>query len=238
LYAASAGLLIQVVSLAIFYGVVFAPQQIGWAAAGAFGGIAIAFGVIVLFDNWIWPDRADPILMETLGASAAHERSRLVEAAKFYLDNRAARRPPEPQATSDLPDHLALLGRAVAEGATARRRAVLLAAISRMARIHLEVDRLIVTARENIAREIRAMLRPELEATVNAIAAALDEIAREAQALIRTGPDQPPPPEAARARTLMDALNMRVTQISSAYIGKAGAAEVANFSSFNDCRGR
>src|SRR6267143_4838708 len=104
------------------------------------------FGVIVLFDNWLWPDRADPILMKMLGASAARERSRLVEATKFYLDNSAVHRPPEPPPTSDLPDHLALLSRAVAEGATARRRAVLLAAITRMARIHLEVDRLIVAA--------------------------------------------------------------------------------------------
>jgi hypothetical protein len=112
------GLLVQVISLDTFYGVVFAPRQIGWAAAGAFGGCAIAFGVIVLFDNWLWPDRADPILMQTLGASAAHERSRLVEASKFYLDNRAVPRPLEPPPTSDLPDHLALLSRAVAEGQT------------------------------------------------------------------------------------------------------------------------
>src|SRR5579864_2786764 len=147
-------LLIQVVSLQSFYGVVFAPREIGWAAAGAFGGSAIAFGVIVLFDNWLWPDRADPILMKTLGASAAHERSRLVEASKFYLDNRAVRRPPEPPPTSDLPDHLALLSRAAVEGATARRRAVLLAAITRMARIHIQADRLIVSARENVGRNI------------------------------------------------------------------------------------
>jgi len=62
----TAVLLIQVLSLGSFYGVVFAPREIGWAAAGAFGGSAIAFGVIVLFDNWLWPDRADPILMKTL----------------------------------------------------------------------------------------------------------------------------------------------------------------------------
>ena len=229
-------LLIQVLSLGSFYGVVFAPREIGWAAAGAFGGSAIAFGVIVLFDNWLWPDRADPILMKTLGASAAHERSGLVEATKFYLDNRAVRRPPEPPPTSDLPDHLALLGRAVAEGATARRRAVLLAAITRMARIHVEVDRLLISARENVGRNIRAMLQPEIAATADAIAAALGEIARDAPTHIRIGPDQPPSPEAARARSAMDALNTRVMQITPE-IGRAGAAELANFASFNDCLG-
>jgi len=39
-------LLIQVVSLGSFYGVVFAPREIGWAAAGAFGGSAIALGAV------------------------------------------------------------------------------------------------------------------------------------------------------------------------------------------------
>ena len=46
-------LLIQVVCLDTFYGVMFAPQEIGWSAAGAFGGSVIAFGTIVLFDNRI-----------------------------------------------------------------------------------------------------------------------------------------------------------------------------------------
>src|SRR5215469_4869375 len=64
-------LLIQVVCLSIYYGVVFAPQGIGWNAAGAFGGSAIAFGVLVLFDNWLWPDPAEALLMESLAASVA-----------------------------------------------------------------------------------------------------------------------------------------------------------------------
>jgi hypothetical protein len=34
-----------VVCLFIFYGVMFAPGEIGWSAAGAFGGSAIAFGI-------------------------------------------------------------------------------------------------------------------------------------------------------------------------------------------------
>src|ERR1700686_1032016 len=76
------GTLGQVVTLDSFYNVVFAPQEIGWDAAGAFGGTAIALGVIVAFDNWLWPNFADPSLMESLGASAARERSRFLEASK------------------------------------------------------------------------------------------------------------------------------------------------------------
>ncbi len=54
-------LLIQVVCIDTFYNVVFAYDQIGWASSGIFGGSVIAFGTILLFDNWLWPDRAEPI---------------------------------------------------------------------------------------------------------------------------------------------------------------------------------
>lgn len=225
--------LIQVVSLSSFYGVAFAPQEIGWTASGAFGGTAIALVVIVLFDNWLWPDRADPILTASLGAAAARERSRLVEASKYYFDHRSVRRPREPPPTSDLPDHLALLNRTVAEGESAHRRAILLAAITRMARIHIEVDRLIVSARENVPRRLRAIVRPELEAAVNAIASALEEIARDAPTIIRTGPDRSASPAAARALSAMAALNARILQIPEETVG-ADAAELANFASFNE----
>ena len=226
--------LIQVVSLSSFYGVAFAPQQIGWTASGAFGGTAIALIVIVLFDNWLWPDRADPLLMAALGAAAARERSRLLEASKYYFDHRLVRRPREPPPTSDLPDHLALLSRTVAEGETARRRAVLLAAITRMARIHIEVDRLIISARENVPRRLRAIVHPELEAAVDAIASALDEIARDAPTIINTGPDRPPSPAAARASSAMATLNARILQIMPGETGRADAPELANFASFNE----
>jgi uncharacterized membrane protein YccC len=130
---------------------------------------------------------------------------------------------------------LALLDRAAAEGATAHRRAVLLAGITLMARIHLEVDRLVFAARENVPRGIRAMLQREIETAVDAIAAVLDEIAREAPILVRLGSDQPPPPAAVRARSAMDALSTRITQVRPAYIGTTGAAELGNFASFTDC---
>jgi len=111
-----AGLLLIQVCLGIFYGVVFEPGEIGWGAAGAFGGSVIAFGLIVLFDNWLWPDRGEEILLESLGASVAHACCRLLEAANFYLDRRGAPRPPMQPPTSDLPAHVDLLNRAVAEG--------------------------------------------------------------------------------------------------------------------------
>src|SRR5262249_33676558 len=145
-------LLIEVVCLDTFYGVVFAPEQIGWDAANAFGGSVIAFGVMVLFDNWLWPDPGESILMKALGASVARTRVRFLEAAGFYLDHEGAHRPPLPPPTSDLPAHLTLLDQAVAEGLSVHRRAILLGAITRAACIALEVDRLIFAVR-HAARE-------------------------------------------------------------------------------------
>ena len=227
-------LLIEVVCLYAFYGVVFAPQEIGWGAAGAFGGSVIAFGVIVLFDNWLWPDRREAILTESLGASIARARARFVEASNFFLDGEAAPRPRLPPPTSDLPAHMALLDQVRAEGVSEHRRAILLAAVTRVARISLEVDRSVVAAREDAPREIRTMVRPEIQATVAAIAAALDEIARELPTHIAVGADEPPPAWRTLARSATDALGARVIQIRPAYIGKASPAEIENFAAFTD----
>ncbi len=227
-------LLIQVTFLFIYYGVAFAPDEIGWAAAGEFGGSVIAFGTIVLFDNWLWPDRGEALLLEALGASVARARSRLLAASNYYLDRRGQPRPPIPPPTSDLPAHMELLNRVVAEGASDHRHAILLAAITRVARINLEVDRLTFTARQNVPNEIRDMVRPETQMTVEAIAAVLDEIAREILTHIAVGVDQRPPASRTRARAAFDALAARVIQIRPKYVGTASTAEIENFASFND----
>jgi uncharacterized membrane protein YccC len=230
-----AGLLvIQIVSLITFYGVVFAPQEIGWNAAASFGGSAIAFGVIVLFDNWLWPDRGEPILIEAFAASIARARSQLLGASDFFLAGESAPRPPLPPPTSKLAAYIALLDQAVAEGATERRRAILLAAITRVSRISLEVDRLIITARENLPREIRTMVEREIQAAVNAIAAAFDEFSHELSARTTMGADEQTLASRTYLRVAMDILAARVVEIRPAYIGKASPAEIENFAAFID----
>ena len=227
-------LLIQVVCIDTFYSVVFAPDQIGWAAAGIFGGSVIAFGTIVLFDNWLWPDPAEAILLESLGATVARDHSRLLAASNYYLDPQGVPRPALPPPTSDLPAHVDLLNRAAAEGVSAHRQAILLAAITRVTRIGLEVDRLTVTARQNVSGQVRAILRPEIQATVHAIATVLEEIAHELPTHVAVGVDQTPPPSRTRARSMMDALNARILQVRPTYIGKVSSAEVENFAEFTD----
>jgi hypothetical protein len=227
-------LLIQVVCLAAYYGVVFAPQEIGWNAAGAFGGSAIAFGVIVLFDNWLWPAPSEANLMESLSGSVRRARLRLLGATDFYIGGAESRPPPLPPHTSDLPGHMALLDNVVAEGVSAHRHAILLAAIMRVARINLEVDRLVITACENAPREILLMVQPELQAIVEAIAAVLDEITHEFLVAIPVGMDKPPPASRTRARSAIDTLSARIVQVRPAYIGRVSSTEIVNFASFTD----
>ena len=227
-------LLIQVVSLNIFYLVEFMPGAIGWFASEAFGGTAIALGVLVLFDNWLWPERGESLLMESLANSLGRVRTRLIGAADFYLGREGAARPPMPPVTSDLPAHMAVLDQVVAEGVDDHRRAILVAAITRVARISLEVDRLMITVRESTPNEIRAMLRVEIHAAVDALSAALDEMGHELRTEIPVGVDNPPPPSRTRARLAMDALSARVIQVRPVYLPKATPAEIENFASFND----
>ena len=131
-----------------------------------------------------------------------------------------------PPPTSDLPADMDLLNRAVAEGVSAHRQAILLGAITRVARIGLEVERLIIAARQNVPREVRDMVRPEIQATVDAIAEVLDEISLEMRTHLDVGADQTPPASRTRARTMLDNLSARIIQVRPTYIGKASSAEL------------
>jgi hypothetical protein len=188
----------------------------------------------LLFDNWLWPEHAETSLMESLGASLARVNARFREAASYYLEGAGALRPPLPPPTSDLPTHMNLLGQVTGEGVSDYQHGILLAAITRVARIGLAVDRLIVVTRENLPRQIRSMLRLEIRAAVNAIAEALDELARELPTRIAVGADNPAPASRMRARAAMDALGQRILEVRPIYLGFASAAEITNFASLAD----
>ncbi len=226
-------LVIQIVCLIIFYGVVFAPQEIGWNAAALFDGSAIAFGVVVLFDNWLWPDRGEPILMDSLAASVARARTQLLGASDFFLFGKSVPRPPLPPPTSDLPAHMALLDQAVAEGASDHRRAILLAAIMRVARISIEVDRIITTAREDLPEKSAQWsgrnssggkcdcrrARRDLSPTTGA-----HRRGRRPAGFLYADANAPGGGHSGRARR----------RGQPAYIGKSSSAEIENFAAFID----
>ena len=94
------------------------------------------------------------------------------------------------------------------------------------------MDRLTFEARQDVPGGIRALVRPELEATVDAIAAVLDELAHELPTHVAVGVDSTPPASRARARSTFDALSARMIQVRPAYIGTASSAEIENFASF------
>jgi len=129
---------------------------------------------------------------------------------------------------------MALLDQAVAEGASEHHRAILLGAITRAARISLEMDRLITAARENLPRTIRTMLQGEIQRAVDASAAALDEIRHQLPARILAGTDEQTPATRARVRWAMDNLAARLIEIRPAYVGTASSAEIENFAEFID----
>ncbi len=227
-------LLVQVVALNIYYLVEFTPGGIGWFASGAFSGSTIALGVVVVFDNWLWPERGEMLLMESLGESVGRVRRRLRGASAYYLGFGGAAPPSLPPPTTDLPRHMALLDQAVVEGLDAYRHAILVAMITRAARISLEVDRLMIAARERLPSHIRDLLQVEIQAAVDAVADVLDEIASELPKQISVGVDSPPPPSRIRARRAMDELSARIIEVRSKYIGHVKAAEIANLAAFTD----
>ncbi len=228
------GLVWQVITLDTFYGVTFAPDDFGWNNAAVFGGFAIAMGLIAAFDTWIWPDPAEAMLLESLAGSLGRQRARFVQTTAYYLDVPGAARPPEPPVTSQTPVQVDLLNRALAEGVSAHRRAVLLAAITAIERLHLQVSYLMTAAREAVPHGVRMMVRPEIQTVCDAIADAYEEFVREMRIEIRTGLDSPPGPAAARVRPAMDALDARVAAVRHLYIGSASGAEVANFGDFTE----
>jgi hypothetical protein len=227
-------ILIQVSSLFTLYLVVFDPQQVGWFAAGAFGGSAIAFGVIVLFDNWLWPDPAEAKLLESLAIAIRNTRLRLGRASNYYLNGESAPRPPLPPPSSDLAIQLTLLDRTTAEGVSDYRRSVLLAAITRVARIELEVDRLTVTALDRVPRQIRGLVQPALGAAVSAIAAALEELGQELPGHIAIGEGKLALASLEQAKSAVDNLTARALEVRPTYLRIAPSAEIANFASFAD----
>jgi len=229
----SPGLVLKVVVIDTFYNVVFYPHNFAEMTASTFGGTVLAFGILALFDTWIWPNPAEVMLLESLAISLEQTRARLVSVAGAYLEPRGDRLPPLAAPLSDMAKHLDLLERVRKEGATPFRSAVLLAVIYRAERLHNEVDRMVIIVRESVPREIRGMMRRELSDAVAAIAAAIDELAREIPREIPIGPELPPLPVSARVKPAMEALDAATLAARPIYIARSPGEEVINYGAFN-----
>ena len=175
-----------------FYLCVFDPQNFGWSVAYTFSGIAVAIGVLVAFDMVLWPDPAEQKLLRSLADTLDRHRQRLAAIGAAYLDPLTATVLPQPAVLSILPVHLPLLERARRELKNPQREAILLAALDTAERLHIEIERLLAIARDNVPRDIRTLLRPEMEAVLQALTAALRDQAHEAATGLKAVDDSTP----------------------------------------------
>jgi len=90
-----------------------------------------------------------------------------------------------------------------------------------------------VAVRENVPRGDSGDAAARASECVDAIAAALEEIARETPTLIRVGVDVPPPASRVRARSKMDALSAARHRGEAELHSPVGTAEIANFASLS-----
>jgi hypothetical protein len=231
-----AWVIVEITFLTSFYLVVFDPRNFGVEVASTFGGVVISFILIALFDTVLWPNPADAELVAILGHNLARTRARLDMAAKAYLGPRGASRLRIPGFLSEMPAHLALLERAVQEGASPQRRAVLLGAVTLSERLHIEVDRLIVAALDPLPQVARTMLRPELEALVRALDSAfVEREAERARGEISYGENAAGPgPSVAGLRPAIEALEARLGVVRPALLARSIPAEAANLGAFAD----
>src|SRR5262249_10026886 len=169
----NAWMLLGITVIGTLYAVIFDPRGFGWATAATFGGGAIAFGTILLFDAYLWPDPANAALLASLAADVARARERLAVVRRVFFALRVRDDPPPVPMIPELPPFLTLLDRADREGATERQRAELLATITLTERLRLELARLLSLTREPFPAGHRVQFRTEIERVIDAISATL-----------------------------------------------------------------
>ena len=214
-----------------FYLCVFDPHNFGWSVAYTFSGMSLAIGVMVVFDMVLWPDPAERTLLRSLADTLARQRERLAAIGRAYLDPLAVTVLPQPSLVSVLPTQLPLLERAGRELNNPQREAILLAAVTTTERLRIEIEQLLAIARDNVPRDIRTRLRPEIEAVLQAIGAALRQQAHEAAMGLE--PSNSNYEELSTAiRSSLDSLQARET-LALSQLPSADAAATANVAAFN-----
>ena len=214
-----------------FYLCVFDPHNFGWSVAYTFSGMSLAIGVMVVFDMVLWPDPAERTLLRSLAATLARQRERLAAIGRAYLDPLAVTVLPQPSLVSVLPTQLPLLERAGRELNNPQREAILLAAVTTTERLRIEIEQLLAIARDNVPRDIRTRLRPEIEAVLQAIVAALRQQAHEAAMGLE--PSNSNYEELSTAiRSSLDSLQARET-LALSQLPSADEAATANVAAFN-----
>jgi len=216
-----------------FYLCVFDRYNFGWSVAYTFSGIALGIGVLVAFDIVLWPDPAEPRLLRSLVDTLDGQCQRLTAIGRAYLDPSGASGLPAPAVLSTLLVQLPLLKRARRELVDPKRDAILLAAVTKTERLHIQIERLLTIAREDVPRDIRTRMRPEMDAVLGAIAAALRQQAHQATTGLGSSDDGSYDEFAAAIRSSLDALQAR-EGFAFSQLPSGDAATMANLAAFND----
>jgi Fusaric acid resistance protein family len=226
----SFGLLIRIAILDTFYGVVFDPGGFGWSSSALFGGCVVAFVLLTSFDTVLWPDPAEAILIESLGNSLQRSAERIRVAHRNYFAPVRDTRPVP--LVSDMPARLEMLNRATAEGIDEQRRSVMLAAITREARLHIEIDRMMQDAIAPVPRALRMEFRADFDRVIDALVRALEELAESVEQRMRSANVAPPLAAEALVRPAIAALEARIIAERPNYVHRTGADEVANMAAY------
>jgi uncharacterized membrane protein YccC len=180
----------------------------------------------------LWPDPAERKLLRSLADTLDRQCERLAAVGRAYLDPLGATVLPQPALLSILPVHLPLLERARRELKNPQRETILLAAVTTTERLHIELERLLAIADDKVSRDVRMQLRPEIEAVLHAIAAALRAQVHQAATGLKIVDDSAYEERFTAIRASLDALQARANLLLN-QLAPTDAAAVANVVAFS-----
>jgi uncharacterized membrane protein YccC len=136
----------------------------------------------LLFDAYLWPDAAEAELLDSIARDLDQTRAGLHLVGRAYFDPDARAAMPTVALRSAMPEFLSLLDRAAREGASASRRAQLLAIVTISERLRMELARLHTLARAPVGNALRQLLRVQVEPVLDASESALATLADDVRA--------------------------------------------------------
>jgi len=160
---------IQVPVVTAFYLAMFLPDQLGWDAAQAFAGMAVAVAVLLLCNSIVRPEPAELVLTDSIAQTLTRSRLRLARLIEISLSDVAA--DDDRPVGSRLGYHLSLLAPAIASASSAAVSAALLADVTIAEAVRGQTERLAAVVLAG-----RGGRRPPAAAAgeLRALAAALD----------------------------------------------------------------
>jgi len=228
----SAWVMIQISFFATFFTIALTPAEAGTSTAYAFAGIALAYAITYLGDNFIWPEHVERDLLDSLGARIERNRRHLEVAGVGYFSLEAAARIKPPPLYTMLATHLALFSKVRKEQPDPRRREILLSAISQGEQIHHAAIVLGYLSQADVPRVMRLKLRDELEAVFAAFDVSLRDRATHTIAGLREGEGEAAQRAAwTRLTQALEALRNRTTEGMPDLAATSGA-EASNLNSF------